>query len=151
MDDFFKKLNEAGIRYLLIGGQAMRLRGMARYSLDWDLFIPPRDWQNFERLNAALEDDLECPIEALGSRGEGFVQTHNTRWGVLQFHLLVPGVPDFNVAESRSVWRALERGQNARCLSGADLLAAKEAANRPQDQVDLIFLREQRSQGTLDD
>ena len=151
MDEFFRKLNDGGVRYLLIGGQAMRLRGMARFSMDWDLFVPPRDSENFARINAALSQELEDSIQELGSRGEGFVQTHNTRWGVIQFHLLVPGVPDFKEAESRAVWRLVDGEVSARCLSGADLLAAKEAANRPQDQPDLIFLREQRSQGTLDD
>ena len=147
MDELFERLNGAGVRYLLIGGQAMRLRGMPRYSLDWDLFIPPRDEANLARLNAALEAELESPVDALGARGEGFVQTHNTQWGVVQFHLLVPGVPSFDAAAQRSVERSLDGGVMVRCLCGTDLLAAKEAANRPQDQADLIFHGEQRSQG----
>lgn len=40
MDELFKELQAAGIRYLVVGGQAMRLMGMPRYSMDWDLFIP---------------------------------------------------------------------------------------------------------------
>ena len=47
MDDLFQALDKAGIRYLLIGGQAMRLFGMPRYSMDWDFLIPPRDVANF--------------------------------------------------------------------------------------------------------
>ena len=151
MDELFRRLNESKTRYLLIGGQAMRLRGMPRYSLDWDVFIPARDVENFARLNAALDQFLDYPIEPLGPRGEGFVQTHNTPFGVVQFHLLVPGVPNFDAADKRAVERTVGDGIRARCLSGSDLLAAKEAANRPQDQADLIFLREQRSQGTLDE
>jgi hypothetical protein len=151
VDELFRKLDQTGARYLLIGGQAMRLRGMPRYSLDWDFFIPPRDAENFARLNAALATELESPLEELGPRGEAFVQTHNTRWGVVQFHLLVPGVPDFDAAARRSVERTLESGVIARCLGGADLLAAKQAANRPQDQPDLLFLREQQAHGKLDE
>jgi hypothetical protein len=30
MDELFQKLNAAGVRYLLVGGQAMRLLGMPR-------------------------------------------------------------------------------------------------------------------------
>ena len=151
MDELFRKLNGAGARYLLIGGQAMRLRGMPRYSMDWDFFIPARDSENFARLNAALVRELETPLEELGPRGEGFVQTHNTRWGVVQFHLLVPGVPDYDAAAERSVERKLESGVIARCMGGADLLAAKQAANRPQDQADLVFLKEQQAHGKLDE
>ena len=40
MDDLFQAFDKAGIRYLLIGGQAMRLFGMPRYSMDWDFLIP---------------------------------------------------------------------------------------------------------------
>ena len=40
MDELFKALQAAGIRYLVVGGQAMRLLGMPRYSMDWDFFIP---------------------------------------------------------------------------------------------------------------
>ena len=43
MDELFQTLNAAGVRYLLVGGQAMRLFGMPRFSMDWDFFIPPRD------------------------------------------------------------------------------------------------------------
>ena len=31
MDEVMRRLNENGVRYLLIGGQAMRLHGMPRF------------------------------------------------------------------------------------------------------------------------
>ena len=51
MNELIQQFSAAGIRYLLIGGQAMRLTGMPRFSMDWDFFIPPRDEENFTRLN----------------------------------------------------------------------------------------------------
>ncbi len=127
----------------------MRLAGMPRFSMDWDFYIPPRDADNFARLNSILECEIDEPLVALGPRGEGFVQTYQTRWGVLQFHLGVPGVPRFDDAEARSVLRTTENGTTVRCLCGADLLAAKRAANRPQDQADIEFLAELRRLGKL--
>ncbi len=41
MDEVFKRLEAGGVRYLLIGGQAMRLRGMPRFTMDWDVFRKP--------------------------------------------------------------------------------------------------------------
>ena len=108
MDELFQKLNAAGVRYLLVGGQAMRLLGMPRFSMDWDLFIPPRDEANFARLNELLGDELDAPLESLGPRGENFVQTYQTRWGILQFHLGLPGVPRFDEAETTRVVRHTE-------------------------------------------
>ena len=87
MNELLLEFNAAGIRYLLIGGQAMRLTGMPRFSMDWDFFIPPRNQENFARLNGLLEKELDAPLVPLGPKGENFVQTYQTRWGVLQFHL----------------------------------------------------------------
>ena len=46
MNELILAFNAVGIRYLLVGGQAMRLTGMPRFSMDWDFFIPPRDEKN---------------------------------------------------------------------------------------------------------
>jgi hypothetical protein len=149
MDELLRRLNGSGVRYLLIGGQAMRLAGMPRFSMDWDFYIPPRDEQNLARLNSLLEDELDMPVVPLGPRGENFVQTYQTRWGILQFHLGVPGAPRFDESEASATERHTENGTPVRCLSGPHLLATKEAANRPQDQADIEFLRELQKVGKL--
>ena len=149
MDELLKKLNNGNVRYLLIGGQAMRLIGMPRFSMDWDFFIPPKDASNFARLNEVLGEELDLPLVPLGSKGENFLQTYQTRWGILQFHLGVPGVPPFEEADEAFVTRHTETGVAVKCLSGLHLLSAKEAANRPQDQDDLEFLRELQRAGKL--
>jgi hypothetical protein len=149
MNELLQGFNAAGVRYLLIGGQAMRLAGMPRFSMDWDLFVPPQDEQNFSKLNELLEPELDLPLVPLGARGENFIQTYQTRWGVLQFHLGLPGVPRFDEAERASVVRRTEQGTAVKCLSGVHLLAAKRAANRPQDQADIEFLEELQRLGKL--
>jgi len=70
MDELLQQLNAAGIRYLLIGGQAMRLLGLPRFSMDWDFFNPPRDERNLDRLNELLADDLDMPLLPLGPLGK---------------------------------------------------------------------------------
>ncbi len=116
--------------------------GECRHSLDWDLFIPPRDLANFDLLNPILELETGESISLLGPRGEGFVQTFQTTWGVVQFHLVVPGVRIFDEAAQRTEVKTLPSGVKVPCLSGTDLLAAKEAANRPSDQDDIAYLKE---------
>jgi predicted nucleotidyltransferase component of viral defense system len=76
MNELIQQLNAAGIRYLLIGGQAMRLAGMPRFSMDWDFYIPPRDGGNFDRLNKLLENELDAPLVPFGPAGENFIQTY---------------------------------------------------------------------------
>jgi hypothetical protein len=150
IDDLLAALASADLHCLLVGGQAMRLLGMPRYSMDWDFLVPPRDVENFARLNALLGDELEEPLVPLGPRGENFVQTYQTVWGVLQFHLGLPGVPDFARAENSAVIRLTERGTPVRCLNGRQLLAAKRASGRPQDVPDIEFLEELDRLGRLD-
>ena len=149
MDEFLIQLNASAIRYLLIGGQAMRLTGMPRYSMDWDFFIPPQDPVNFTRLNDLLGEELGEPILPMGEHGENFLQTFQTRWGVLQFHLGVPGLPKFDLAEAASLNRLTESGTPVKCVSGLHLLASKQAAARPQDQLDIQFLLELQRAGRL--
>jgi len=149
MNELVQVFNTAGIRYLLVGGQAMRLAGMPRFSMDWDFFIPPHDLENFARLNQVLGDELDVPLLPLGTRGENFIQTYQTRWGVVQFHLGLPGVPRFDEAEKSAVPRTSEAGVVVQCLSGILLLASKRAAGRPQDQADIIYLEELQRLGKL--
>jgi len=149
MDELLREFNAAQVRYVLAGGQAMRLAGMPRFSMDWDFFIPPRDTDNFARLNALLADDLDVPLVPLGPSGENFIQTYQTRWGVVQFHLGLAGVPKFDDAATQAVIRRTESGTPVPCLSGPHLLAAKRAANRPQDQADIEFLTELERLGKL--
>jgi hypothetical protein len=149
MNEMLRLLNDAHVRYLLVGGQAMRLTGMPRFTMDWDFYIPPRDQDNLDRLNALLADELDMPLVPLGPHGENFIQTYQTRWGVLQFHLGLPGVPQFDEAERHAVMRQDEFGTSIPCLSGPHLLAAKRAANRPQDQADIEFLTELQRLGKL--
>jgi hypothetical protein len=149
VDEILNRFNSRTVRYVVIGGQAMRLEGFPRFSIDWDVYIPPHDTANLEKINAALADELDCPVLPLGSKGENFVQTYQTRWGILQFHLAGPGLPAFADAERNAVRCMTENGTEVPCLSGQDLLNSKRAANRPQDQADIQFLETKREAGLL--
>jgi hypothetical protein len=117
--------------------------------MDWDFFIPPRDEDNLRRINELLNEELDAPLVPLGPQGENFIQTYQTRWGILQFHLGLPGVPQFDEAEKSMVMRKDEHGTPVKCLSGVHLLSAKQSANRPQDQADIDFLLELQRLGKL--
>lgn len=133
MNELLQQFYEEGVRYLLIGGQAMRLSGMPRSTMDWDFFIPPRDEANFALLNRILEKELDIPLVALGPVGQNFVQTYQTSYGVLQFHLLLPGVRRFDEVEKVAVIRNINKSIPVKCLSGAHLLcqASSQSSARP--------------------
>ncbi len=52
---FFRHLEEHGVQWLLISGQATILYGAATFSEDVDLWVAPTE-QNFDRFKAALQD-----------------------------------------------------------------------------------------------
>lgn len=149
MDEVVALFNKNNVRYLLIGGQAVRLEGLPRFSMDWDFYLPAKDLKNIETINRLLGDELDLPLLPLGGRGENFVQTYQTRWGILQFHLGGAGLPDFDEAEKRAVTHFTETGVPVKCISGKDLLASKEKTGRPQDQGDVEFLRQKDKSGLL--
>ncbi len=149
MDDVIQRLEAAGARFLLIGGQAMRLEGMPRFSMDWDLLVDDRP-ANLARIAEALGDELDLPLIPRGPKGEHIVQTYQTRWGVLQFHLAIPGIASFEDAWARRQRLPSEKGVLFPCLSTRDLLTAKHASGRPQDRIDAEFL-EQKLAGARGD
>lgn len=140
MDTLITRLNDQSVRYLVIGGQAVRLHGLPRFSMDWDILIPPHDPENVRRITDALGDELDVELLPLGPRGENMIQTYQTRFGIVQFHYAIPGIEGFAAVEGRKEILPDEDGVLVTCLSARDLLAAKRATNRPQDQQDIVFL-----------
>jgi len=140
MDEVIRLFNENDVRYLVFGGQAVRLEGMPRFTMDWDLFIPGKDLKNIHRINELLADDLDLELVPIGARGENMIQTYQTRWGIIQFHLAVAGVRSFDEAEKCTVFHEDENGLKIKCISTEDLISSKKAVSRPQDQADIEFL-----------
>lgn len=62
MDKIIQIFNANGVRYLLIGGQALRLEGMPRFSMDWDFYIPARDTENIEKITPIANSPVSNPI-----------------------------------------------------------------------------------------
>ena len=147
MEVLLKKLNSAQVRYVVIGGQAMLQEGMPRFTLDWDLFIPPFDQDNFAKLNSALASELDMAVEPLDVKtGEGFVQTFQTSAGIIQFHLSPPGLSDFSEVEKRAVTRDY-KGVPVKYLCLDDLLSSKLAVARDKDADDILFLKIKKQTG----
>ena len=51
--ELLRRLDEQGVRYILVGGHAVRLNGFLRYTEDIDLLLP-RSAENGERAKQAL-------------------------------------------------------------------------------------------------
>ena len=102
-------------------------------------FLSTRDEENFRKINDLLKDKLDLRLEQLGSQGENLIQTYQTCRGILQFHLMVPGVPNFDKSEAMGAVLHTENGTPVPCLHGFDLLSSKEASNFRKTEPTLNF------------
>jgi hypothetical protein len=142
----FKELlsifNAHGVKYLIVGGYAVSFHAQPRVTKDIDLLIKP-DADNAKAVYASLAE-FGAPLEGLTpetfrERGKFFRMGREP----VAVDILpeIDGV-DFDRAWERRVQGVIDMasGLTAHFISGADLMAAKLAAGRPQDMADVAAL-----------
>lgn len=149
-------LEQAGVRFVVIGGFAVGAHGYPRATKDLDI-VPDPDPENLARLASLLpelnasvlgmedfaEDEVVQPDADGLAMGGNFVLI--TRHGRLDIMQLIG--PDLEYADLDSA--AVEDevfGHRIRFCGFEHLIAMKEAAGRPEDEIDIRRLRESRDQ-----
>jgi hypothetical protein len=146
-----KALARRRVRYVLIGAMAARLQGFPRLTADADI-TPARDDKNVERLARALRDlkarvytesvpdglPFECTAEALGRARLWNLVTSAGRLDVAFEPSGTGGYED--LATSAVAFEVF--GVEVHAASLKDILRSKQAANRPQDQQDVLVIQE---------
>ncbi len=149
-EEFIAALNAHGARYLVVGAHAVAFHARPRATQDLDLLIEPTR-RNARRVLAAVR-------QFLAGAGLGYTLNDLTdprsilQLGVapvrIDLHSGLPGLPRFEVA-----WRhradARFGSESAHYLGLDDLIRAKEAVGRPQDQADLQSLDRARRRAGL--
>ena len=147
-------LEEAQVRYLVVGGLAVVLHGHLRVTADLDLVVQLTP-DNVERAMAALER-LGFRPRAPVAASQFALPEVREEWirdkGLTVFSLWSPEHPgfevdlfvqepfDFDAVYDRSV--RVELGScSATVISRLDLIVPKERAARPRDQEDVAALR----------
>ena len=157
VEGLLSALEHADVRFVVIGGFAVGAHGYPRATKDLDI-VPDPDPENIRRLAALLsdldasvlgmeefaEEEVVQPDEAGLEMGGNFVLA--TNHGRLDIMQLVG--PDLEYADLDSA--AVEDevfGHRVRFCGFDHLVAMKEAAGRPEDEIDLRRLRESREAG----
>lgn len=143
MTDFetlIRRLDEAGVRYVLVGGFAGTVLGSPRITVDLDI-VYARDADNLERLSHALEPlhpylrgapkDLPFRLDVQTlQRGLNFTLT--TDAGDLDLLGEIVGGGDYaNVSEQARTLQVF--GRNVQVVTLRQLIHLKRAAGRPKD------------------
>ncbi len=139
---FWKALAACGVRYIMVGGYATNLNGYQRYTGDMDLWIDDTI-ENRRNLRTAFS---ECEM------GDYYM---------LETMQIIPGWTSFNLNNGLKLdlmlaVKGLEGFTFDECLTQSNkadidglivpflhinhLIQSKKAANRPKDQIDVIYL-----------
>ena len=130
--DVLRQFRALGIRYLLIGGQAMRARGIDRPTRDLDLWIA-RDLANAEAMTRFLHRvQNKPPLERLQQPNFKFTVGDPTRPEV-DILTSVAGDLDFEDCLARSQRLDLG-GHQLQVMATADLVSVKEASAEIMDR-----------------
>lgn len=142
--DLLTEFAAAGVEYLLVGGQAVALHGVPRFTKDADLWIRD-DAENLRRVRRALTA-FGAPVEAMTALEQA--RELDVVWmGQPPARIdLMKNVPagDFGAAWGRRA-RFAVGAIEVNCVGRDDLIALKRASGRPQDLLDADHLGALRS------
>jgi predicted nucleotidyltransferase len=146
--EMLRRLTEAGVDYVVIGGIAVIAQGYGRTTRDLDIAFAG-DAANLEALGGVLtgldarlrgvDDDVPFVADAQALTGIQLL-TLDTSLGWLDVHRQVPGISSYESLRERAE-RATIAGVPVLVASVDDLLAMKEAAGRDQDRLDIAALQ----------
>ena len=148
-------LQDAGVRFVLIGGMAAVLHGDVGVTVDLDI-APARDPDNLRRLSTALQD-LEARIRAEGvpeglafdcspafleNVGPDAILNLTTRCGALDLAFVPSGTAGYDDLKRDAVALEAVEGTFVLVASLPDVIRSKSAAGREKDQRSLPRLQE---------
>ena len=147
-------LNEAGVRFVLIGGMATILHGDAGVTVDLDV-VPERSEENLSRLAAALRSldariqvadapaglAFDCSAGFLRNLPEDAILNLRTAAGDLDLAFRPSGTGGYADLQRAALEIEAPAGVRIHVASLADIIRSKEAANREKDRVALPRLR----------
>lgn len=149
-EPLFKALNDAGVRYVVVGGLAVVLHGHARLTVDVDLVVDLDEGEALRAIDALVGLGLRprAPVRARDFAD----QTVRSAWirdrGMQVFSMFDPSNPmrvvdlfvdhpiPFETLWSRSEVLELQ-GTTVRVAAIPDLIHLKRLAGRPQDLADI--------------
>lgn len=147
LGSLLRRLTEAGVDFVVVGGVAVVLQAAPRFTKDLDICYATAP-DNLDRLGEVLieieamlrgvEEDLPFIPDGRTLR-QTQILTLSTREGNLDLLVCPDGSPDYEQLRNRADPMELD-GLTVSVASIEDLIAMKRAAGRPQDLLDLESL-----------
>ena len=136
-----KGMEDEGVDYILIGGFAVILHGLPRFTVDMDFFVKMAE-NNIQKLRRALYlafGDSEIEELTFDELQKYPVIRYGTPNG---FHIDIMAQPGELAAYEDLDYEVMEiQGQKIRVATAESLLKLKEGTIRPEDKGDALFLK----------
>ncbi|MFC5282449.1 DUF6036 family nucleotidyltransferase [Pedobacter alpinus] len=140
--DFIEALNNANVKYILVGGYSVILHGYSRTTGDMDIWVD-RSADNYEKIKLAFSN-FGMPV--FDMTDSNFLTHPN--WDVFTFGIPPSAIDvmvklkglDFKECYPNAV-DFEDDGLLIKCINFNDLIRAKEASFRPKDIDDIQNLK----------
>lgn len=151
----FKKFNEEGIRYLVVGGMAVNFYGIPRMTYDIDILLDLDDDNNIEKFVRLLNEwgfSPKVPVNILDfarpeKRREWIHEKNmkafnliNPSWAIREIDVIIDSPVAYAEAEKRAARIELQ-GIFIPIVGLDDLIKMKQNTGRMQDEVDIRYLK----------
>jgi predicted nucleotidyltransferase len=155
----FKKFNERGIRYIVVGGVAVNLYGIPRMTYDVDLILDLEDEniKKFLRLLKTWGFKPKVPVAIMdfadGKKREDWIKNKNMKafnlvnseWAISEINVVIDSPVDYELGRKRA-GQIMFNGVLIPVISIDDLIKMKEKADRQQDKADIRYLRKLKNE-----
>jgi len=150
----FKKLNEKGIKYIVVGGVAVNLYGIPRMTYDIDLILDLED-EGLKKFLALLKGwgfKPKVPVNIMDfakrDKREDWIKNKNMKafnlvnhkWAISEIDVVIDSPVDYDKVCKRIEHINLQ-GVSVPVISIDDLIKMKKITNREQDKSDIRYLR----------
>ena len=150
----FRRLNEARVRYLVVGGMAVNLHGIPRMTYDLDLMLDLED-ENLERFLTLVKKwgfKPKVPVDimdlAVAEKREDWIHNKNmlafnlvnTDWAISEIDILICTPFSFSQAAADAKLFDLN-GVEIPTVSVEHLIRMKKDTGREQDSSDVEYLK----------
>lgn len=152
---FIRAAASQGLEYMLIGGLAMAMNGIARYTQDADVWIRPTH-ENKDRFVKTLVELGYDQVELAKLREANFTEAQHIRLaGPIDVLTVVHFRMEYDACRSRASEFRTEDGQVILFIHINDLRELKLLARRPKDlqdvmMIDALLERMRKKPGTED-
>jgi len=154
----FRKFNEEGVRYLVVGGLAMNLLGVPRVTYDIDILIDMED-DNISALMRLTKEwgfKPKIPVNVMDfadqAKREEWIATKNmkafnlvnAKWALSEIDIIIDAPVTYSGAR-KSAKKISVQGVSIPVISIDDLIKMKQAAGREMDKADVQYLKKVRN------